>query len=187
MNSRFVWRVVNAAFVAVVVFSAALLAAVLAGVGDPRPVGRLVWEDEPGVYELEGAEATLMPVLSREFSPSGTLELIARQVGGPGEAAYGLWWGDIRAMVSGSGYMGVWIGDDPIYPWQPFPHVRGPGGQNCIQIVIVDNHLLVRLNDEFVAEGDVDEMATAEVGVIVETFGRGGAVVDFERVRIWEN
>jgi hypothetical protein len=187
MNPRVVWRAANVTFVAVVILAAGLLGAALVGLGNPRPVGTLVWEDAPGIHTLDAPEDRQTLALSRRFSPPGTLELVARQEGGPGEAAYGLWWGEVRALVSGSGYLGVWVGEEPVYAWQPFPHVRGPGGSNHLQIVVSDNRLLVRLNDEFVVESDIAAMAPAEVGVIVETFGRGGAIVDFERFCIWEN
>jgi hypothetical protein len=187
MDSRLVWRVANAAFVAALLLAAGLLAAALAGLGDPRPVGTLVWEETPGVYVLEAPESRLALALPRTFDPPGTLELVARQEGGPGEAAYGLWWGEVRVMVSGSGYVGVWVGGEPVYAWQPFPHVQGPGGRNRLQMVVSNNHLLVRLNDEFVVEGDIATMEPAEIGVVVETLGRGGAAIAFERVRMWEN
>ena len=174
-------------FVMTLALVGGLLGAALAGVGDPRPLGRLVWEDAPGAYTLDEPDSRLTPSLPRTFTPPGTLELVAQQAGGPGEAAYGLWWGEVRTLVSGSGYVGVWVGDDPMYAWQPFPHVRGPGGENRIQMVVGDGQMTVRLNDEIVVEGALPAAAPAEVGVRIETFERGGAVIDFEWIRIWEN
>jgi hypothetical protein len=111
------WRASLALLAASVLATLGLLAATLAGVADPRPVGALVVDDtfqatsgwkltpegsintsilpgEVGSYRVtvragEGRAFALAPY---DIEAPATIELSARQIEGQGDAGYGLWW-----------------------------------------------------------------------------------------------
>lgn len=177
----------NLAFAAVLGLVVVSLGLALIGVGNPHPIGTLAWEETPGLYTLDAPRECLTLEASRRFDPPGTLELTAHQESGPHEAAYGLWWREVRVALNSNGYLGVWLAEEPIYAWQPFPHVRGAGEPNRLRLDVDEGHLVVFVNDEFVIEGDIETAFRGDaVGAYMETFGHGGVTIHFERLRMWE-
>jgi hypothetical protein len=202
--------------VGVIALAAIVLGLVLGGVGDPRPAGELAVQDEldrvkgwvlrpdtatgevcEGAYCIEAPQPNTRVFAGApyELSPPGTLEIAARQAGGPREAGYGLWWGDgdtcTVVAVNGNGYFGVFQvtgGDfEPIEEWRPFPHVLGRGEVNRLRVDVLDGRVVVRVNDELAATFEQSTGGPLGVGLYVETFNTGGSVAAFEWLRMWQD
>lgn len=213
------WHASLALLYAVIIFSAILAGLVLGGVGDPRSIGELtvydeldnmagwsVWPGEatatPGQSAfhlvIPEAEMSAFIVAPYEFRTPGTLELAARQEGGPSESGYGLWWGQgpdstcVVVAINGNGYFTVFevIGGQakrPVEEWQRFPHIRPQGETNRLQVDLVGGQAVLRINDELASTFDLTDAAAVRTGFYGETLSVGGAVVAFDRLRIWQN
>ncbi|GAB4475328.1 MAG: hypothetical protein Kow00124_16240 [Anaerolineae bacterium] len=130
------------------------------------------------------------------FSAPLAVETAARWGVGPEENAYGLWWGlgpqgdHTVVTVSAAGYLAVYrIGADgttPIREAARFPHVGRGDALNRLRIDLgADGAVTVRLNDELVMTFMGDPPGDLALGVLVETFNRGGGAAGFERLQVW--
>ena len=186
-------KVLRWGFVVVVATTAVIILLILSGVFDPKPIGALVGE-RPLFPQIIAPEAPRLTWLE-ETVPTGsyTVRLTAAQEEGRGmDIGYGLVLGDddthLAMAVSPLGYVSVWqqTGDevDVIFPWQPWPHVGRDSAPNEIWVDVEDGHLNIRINREFLWEGEIVR-PFGQIGVIGESFGET-AVVNFQMVQIFE-
>jgi hypothetical protein len=207
-------RLGRAALVGSLIFTAILLALSLAGVSDPRPAGPLrlddpldadagwlplseagTWEPVEGGFQLTIQEPAHTALIQSPYSiqPPATIEITARQTGGPPEGAYGLWWGDDPITVvgvKGNGYYGVFtVDDDEIeytVEWVPFPHVRPQSEANRLWVDFHEGQAEVRINEDVAAAFDSPSDGPFRAGFYAETFRAGGSSAVLDRLRVWE-
>jgi hypothetical protein len=214
-------RLGQAVFVGSLIFTAVLLALALAGVSDPKPAGPLrlddpldadagwlpldengSWVRVEGGFRLAVEGPARMALIQSPYTiqPPTTVEITARQLGGPPEAAYGLWWGSdpvTIVAVKGNGYYGVFTidhasmvdsGDEIAYivEWVPFPHVRPQGEANRLWVDFREGRAEVRINEDVAATFDSPADGPFRVGFAVETFREGGSSALLDRLRVWE-
>jgi hypothetical protein len=119
----------------------------------------------------------------------------ARQMDGPRDAGYGLWWGDVSGSynvvaVNGNGYLTVFQsnGGDvlPIMEWQVFPRIHPQGETNTVQVDIIDGQVLARVNDEVAATFEWVPSQPFKIGFYVETFSAGGTIANLDWLSIWQ-
>jgi hypothetical protein len=212
--SRWLWQAGVWGLVGVAAATLVTLALALSGAFDPKPAGSLVldqapagldWQVWPGDALCQTRDGTLVVTAPSahtriwvdtglRVSPPFTLEITARQIGGPREAGYGLWWGEAIGseaaviVVNGNDYFGVFRGEqamEPVIAWQTFPHVRSQGQVNRLRVDLGGDRASVRVNDEIAATFDGPPRA-GRFGFYVETSNRGGSLVAFEWVQVWE-
>jgi hypothetical protein len=215
------WRLAVLALLGAVLIMVLLLLLALGGISNPRRIGELVVRDEldrdagwllrPG-DALSGAHGAIdadvyQVVLSRSnvrslalapysVQPPCTLMIAARQIEGPTDAGYGLWWGDAAeedyhvAAVNGDGYLTVFQSTagvtEAIVQWQVFPRIHSQGNTNTIQVDIGGGQVLVRVNDEVAAAFEWAADRPLEAGFYTQTLSAGGAVVAFDWLAIWQ-
>ena len=178
-----------------------LLAAVLfigliaSGWLDPSAAGTQVWH-------LEGQQMPLTPqsrhiVWQEEIVPDypHTIRMTAALSKGEKDTGYGIALGDedayLAVAVSPLGYLAVWeskaVGesskDSYLLPWQTWPHVRLASAPNEIWLDIVDSHITVYINREWLWEGEMANGA-GSIGLLGESFA-GTAVIDFESIALF--
>ena len=186
-------KVLRWGFVVVVAVTAVIVLLILSGVNDPKPIGALVGE-RPLFPQIIAPEAPRLTWLE-EPVPTGntTVRLTAAQEEGHGmDIGYGLVLGDddthLAVAVSPLGYVSVWqqtIDEtDVIFPWQPWPHVGRDSAPNEIWVDVEDGHLNIRINREFLWEGEIDQ-PSGHIGVIAESFGEA-TIVDYKSLEIFE-
>jgi hypothetical protein len=207
-------RLGQAALVGSLIFTAALLALALAGVSDPKPAGPLrlddpldadagwlpldengSWMRVEGGFRLAVEEPDRLTLIQSPYTihPPATVEITARQLGGPPEAAYGLWWGSDPITVvgvKGDGYYGGFTIEgneiDYLVEWVPFPHVRPQGEVNRLWVDFHEGRVEVRINEDVAATFDSPGDGPFPVGFYVETFREGGSSALLNRIRVWE-
>jgi hypothetical protein len=214
------WRLAVIALLGAVLVLALLLILALGGVSNPRHIGALVVRDEldsdvgwvlqsadpltgttgkidGGMYEvtLPRSETHAFVVAPYQAHPLCTLMIAARQIEGPTDAGYGLWWGDAAgedyhvAAVNGDGYFTVFQSTDGVIEamvqWQVFPRIHSQGGANTIQVDIDEGQVLVRVNDEVAAAFEWAADRPLEAGFYAQTLSAGGTVVAFDWLAIW--
>jgi hypothetical protein len=211
---RWLWQAGVWGLAGVVAATLVTLVLALSGAFDPKPVGRLVldqapagldwqvWPDDAPCQIHDGTLVVTAPAAHTriwvdtglDLSPPLTLEIAARQIGGPREAGYGLWWGEAIGSetaviaVNGNDYFGVFRGEqtwEPVVAWQTFPHVHGQGQINRLRVDLGGDRASVRVNDEIAATFDEPPHA-GRFGFYMETFARGGSLVVFEWIQVWE-
>lgn len=213
---RWLWRLSLIVLVGAVSAAGLLLMLALGGISNPRHIGELVVRDDlnqdagwvlksgkaqgsigEGVYQVVVSDSkarALVPAPYQVRSPC-TIIIAARQIDGPTDAGYGLWWGDASgdyhvAAVNGDGYLTVFQSVDEttetIMDWQVFPRIHLQGETNTLQIDIEDAQILVRVNDEVAATFDGVPDRSLQIGFYVETLSTGGTIVDFDWLAIWE-
>lgn len=215
------WRLALVALLGAVFMVALLLMLALGGISNPRHIGALVVRDDLGhdagwvlrsadppagatgeidesVYEvvLPGSRTHAFAVAPYPVRPPCTILIAARQIDGPTDAGYGLWWGDQAGAdyhivaVNGDGYLTVFRSIDgvteAIMEWQVFPRIYPQGESNTIQVDIDGGQVLVRVNDEFAATFEWAPNRSLEAGFYVETLSAGGTIVSFDWLAIWQ-
>lgn len=215
------WRLAVLALLGAVLIVALLLVLALGGISDPRPIGELVVRDDLGsdagwslqaidaragaqghivdsayLVALPGGHTHAFAQAPYPLHPPATIMIAAKQIDGPSDAGYGLWWGDISggnyhaAAVNGDGYLTVFQSSsghkEAIKEWQVFPRIHTQGQTNTLQIDIGGHEVLVRVNDEVAAtyEWLIDQ--PLETGFYVETLSTGGTTVVFDWLAIWQ-
>jgi hypothetical protein len=194
------------------------LIAVFSGAADPQPLGPLSvvdeledntgWAQWPDAIRADFYESTygvtLMEAGRRAyliapytFPALATVEIAARQVDGPADAGYGLWWGAAPpghhaiVMVNGDGYYAVLQSDgystQMIQSWQTFPWVLHQDQPNRLRVDVLEDRALIRLNDEATVTVAWGGRQPFQVGFVTETFLRGGSQVAFDRITIWHS
>ena len=181
-------------FVVVVATTAVILCLILSGVFDPKPLGELVVE-RPLFPQIIATQALRLNWLTEPI-PAGnyTVRLTAAQEEAQGmDIGYGLVLGSddahLAVAVSPLGMLSVWQTNgqetEIILPWQPWPHVARNQEPNEIWLDVADSsHLAVRINREFLWEGEI-EPVSGQIGLVGESFGET-AVVNFQTLQIFE-
>jgi hypothetical protein len=222
MISSWLWRLVLVALLSAVLSIALLLIFALGGISNPRHIGALAVRDDldrnagwvlrsggapagahgeigDGVYQivLPGSKVHAHVLAPYAAQPPCTIMIAARQIDGPTDAGYGLWWGNTSggdyhiAAVNGDGYLTVLrsTGEDTeaILEWQVFPRIHPQGETNTLQVDIEGDQVLVRVNDEVAATFGWVPNRPLEVGFYVETSSTGGTIVDFDWLAIWQD
>ncbi len=198
------WKASIGVLVGVLVFIAALLALALGGISDPRPLGDLTVDASLGdtyLVEVANPRARTFVMTSYTIHPPATVEVTARQVDGPSDAGYGLWWGSgpdnaFVVVVNGNGYYAVYKVEgseiDFIVDWQTFPHLRSHGEPNRIRADLTGDQVVVRINDELAAvltdaTGRTQSTLALQIGFVVEALTAGGAAMQFDHLRVWQS
>jgi hypothetical protein len=194
---EWLWRASLYSLIGVVGITLVVLALILMGVTDPKPIGTLTI-DAP-LDQVDGSMLTLVEANTQslidtpyQIDPPGTIELTASLQSGPAESGYGVWWGEnadhVQGLVAvnGNGYLTIVQAEQPIMEWQPWPHVRSAGDSNRLRVDIEAGQVVVRINDEFTASFEAESGDPLQIGLYAESFNTGGAVVAFERIRVWE-
>jgi hypothetical protein len=215
------WRLALVVLSGAILSIALLLVLALGGISNPGRIGALVVRDDldrdagwalrrgdslagvkgkiiSGVYEvaLPHNRAHALVVAPYQAHPPCTIMIAARQIDGPTDAGYGLWWGDASgegyhvAAVNGDGYLTIFQsvnGDtEAIIEWQVFPRIRPQGETNTLQVDISGGQVLVRVNDEVAVSFEWMPDRPLETGFYVETLSAGGTTVDFDWLSIWQ-
>jgi hypothetical protein len=198
-----------------------LLGLALGGISNPRPVGTLAVDDDldhdagwtlrdgeglseakveigEGIYRVTGPASQVRVLAQAPYivDPPCTLLIAGRQIAGPPDAGYGLWWGEASGVayqvvaINGDGYITVFGADgettQAIMAWQVFPRIHPQGETNTLQVDIDGRQVLVRANDEIVTTFDWASTGSLEAGFYVETLSEGETTVDFDRLSIWQ-
>ncbi|MBN1429810.1 MAG: hypothetical protein JXB07_15680 [Anaerolineae bacterium] len=207
------WRLSLMALLGTVIAVLLLLTLALGGISNPRHVGTLVVHDDldrdmgwtlhqgqiaDGVYQvvLSGSKTHAFALSPYQTRPPCSIEIAARQIGGPDDAGYGLWWGDLSrghygvAAVNGNGYLTVFQSVDGktrnIMAWQVFPRIHPQGATNTIQIDMINSYVLVRVNDEVVTTFEWFPEQPVEIGFYVETVSAGETIAGLDWLSIWQ-
>ncbi len=189
-----------------------------AGIADPHPIGSLVvnddlasetdwvlWPEAAQTWFSGGELVVLAPdprmqaflTAPYTFAAPSTLDVLAWQSdSSPGEAGYGLWWGEgpqgihVIVAVNGNGYLGIFLNDGqavhPVMKWQRFPHVHPRGDTNLLRVDLIEGRATVRVNDEIATTFTWVDTGPLHMGFYLETFNRGRASIHFDRLRIWQ-
>ncbi|MBK8900131.1 MAG: hypothetical protein IPM53_03020 [Anaerolineaceae bacterium] len=168
---KFSWRGGLACLLAAAVFLIILIAS---GVFDPKPVGTRQTTLSATTLTVSQPGQTIRwldtPLPAGDFSVRGTAVL---QSGNP-DSGVGLALGSedqaVVVAVSPSGYVLVQQGDEPLLPWQPWPHVRTDNTPNEIWIDVRGEEMTVRLNRELLWQGTY-QLSTRSLGLFGEGFG----------------
>lgn len=215
------WRLALAALLGTILSVGLLLILALGGISNPRHIGELAVRDDldrdagwvlpsggslseatgkvgDGVYEvfLPGSTSRVLALSPYRAYPPCTIMIAARQIDGPTDAGYGLWWGDPSggyyyvAAVNGDGYLTVFQSVNgntkTIMEWQVFPRIRLQGETNTLQVDIDGAQVLVRVNDEVAATFKWVSNRPLEAGLYVETLSIGGTTVNLDWLAIWQ-
>ncbi|MBN1311429.1 MAG: hypothetical protein JXB30_08420 [Anaerolineae bacterium] len=160
--------------------------------------GEAQGEIDDGVYQvaLSGDKARAFVLAPYQVQAPCTIMIAVRQIGGLSDAGYGLWWGDLSAerynvvAVNGNGYLTVFQSDAgkvvSVMPWQVFPRIHPQGVINTMQVDVIDDHVLVRVNDEVAATLDWVPERSFGTGFYVETFAAGGTIACLDWLSIWQ-
>jgi hypothetical protein len=171
---------------------------IASGATDPKPTGSLMVDQtyaEGLSVKAVGEESLITSEALAVFTPPGTIEITARQVGGPTDAAFGVWWGeapDGSFAITGAnsnGYIGSYRVEDglqPIEDWHRWPWVKLQGESNRIWLDFADGQVQVRINEEVAVTFAWDDFDEQQVGLFVLTMSTGESVVEVERVRVWQ-
>ncbi len=218
---EWLWRLALVALLGAILSIVLLLIFALGGISNPRHIGTLVVRDDldrdagwvlrsadalaeaaahigNGVYEvaLPSSEALALVTAPYQVHSPCSILIAARQIDGPTDAGYGLWWGDASgedyhvAAVNGDGYLTVFHSVDgdteAIMEWQVFPRIHPQGQINTIQVDIDGAQVLVRVNDEVAATFEWVPDRPLEAGFYIETLSAEGTIVDFDWLAIWQ-
>lgn len=198
--------------------TATLLTILLLGAADAKPLGALLTSDEledaenwamqpaAGYLRVEHGDfiirvsepqSRVYATAPYQVEAPATFEITARQIGGPGTAGYGLWWGvgpqksHIAFLVTSHGYLAVFRSSEQaeqaLFPWQLFPWVQPDGEKNRLRVDIREQEAVLRINDEIVGVFDWSSDQPFQVGLIVQTYEEGGAEIEFEQMRLWKD
>ncbi len=171
---------------------------IASGATDPKPTGTLLVDQSYGdglSVQAAGEESLVTSESLVVFTPPGTIEITARQISGPPDAAFGVWWGDApdrRFAFTGAnsnGYIGSYRVDgglQPIEDWHRWPWVKPQGESNHIWLDFVDRQVQVRINEEVAVTFGWDDFGEQQMGLFVMTMSAGESVVRVERVRVWQ-
>lgn len=179
--------------------AAGLAAAVALGVADPKPVGRLKWEERwtadggrwvvfgEGVkigdqgLEIDAGRGEVGGAVTRREEAEFTFEVAGGQSEGEIGAAYGIVFGYqspesyIAVLINGNGYVEVVSADGREWmAWQQWPNILLAYDANRLRVDVQGSEGLIRVNDEVLMRAPAGE---GGVGVIA----RGSA--DGQRVR----
>lgn len=184
------WRVLGVAAVGLLLSATIAIGMISSGIFDPKPVGSLQVQAEPGDRAV-GAGETRIEWLEPRTPAAFTVRLRAAYGRGERDVGYGLALGGpqrhLVAGVSPLGYVSVWETDSmgPIVrmPWQTWPHVRLQRTPNEIQIDVRDGEASVRLNRELLWQGPWTVAANG-LGLYAESFS-GPTVVRFVDLQVY--
>jgi hypothetical protein len=215
------WRLTLIALLGASLSVVILLILASGGMSNPKPIGVLAVHDElerdvgwtlrvgnglseanaeigGGSYRVvvPASRARVLALAPYPVQPPCTIMIAGRQVDGPTDAGYGLWWGDQAhgdyhaAAVNGDGYLTVFWSVNrriqAIKEWQMFPRIHPQGEVNTLQVDIDAEQMLIRANDEIVTTLDWTSNGSLETGFYVETLSAGGTTVDFDWLAIWQ-
>ncbi|MEW5986692.1 MAG: hypothetical protein AB1791_08670 [Chloroflexota bacterium] len=190
-----VWRGLGWSAVLLLLTAVLVISLVSAGVFDPKPVGRLSYQQSLAA-ETVPAQATLIEWAPVAHLPDAfTARLTAAYQRGNANVGYGLVVGGekdyLAAAVSPFGYVAVWrqggkqAGGLHYYslPWQTWPHIRPADQTNEIQVDVQDSRVTVRVNRELLWQGEV-ALSGRQVGWLGQSFDEA-AVVQFQELRLY--
>ena len=178
-----------------------LLVAVLAigviasGVFDPSPAGPRRWRLEDRQMQLSPQSRDIIWLEEQVPDSPITLRITASHKSGEEDIGYGLLFGDeaayLAVAVSPLGYLAIWESDvqsggsmdSYLLEWQTWPHVKTESSPNEIWVDIVGNRASVRVNREWLWEGEI-RGGSGNVGLLGESFA-DTAVIDFESVELF--
>ncbi len=191
--THFRW-LIRAAVLLLLVAALAILV-IASGVFDPSPAGTLRWR-------LEGKRMLLSPqsrdiIWLEEQVPDFpiTIRMTASHNSGEEDIGYGLTLGDeaayLAVAVSPLGYLAIWESDvqsggstdSYLLEWKTWPHVKTASSPNEIWVDIVGNRASVRINREWLWEGEITS-GSENIGLLGESFAET-AVIDFESVELF--
>jgi hypothetical protein len=174
-----------------------LLAMVLvaSGLFDPAPLGSQLWARELPQMSVPGNTREIQWIGEEVPQSPATIRLTAARQSGEQDIGYGLVVGDETASlaiaVSPLGYLAIWetanqdvsTDDSYLLEWQTWPHVHTGSAGNEIWLDIDGNRAAVRINREWLWEGEIRRNAS-QIGLLGESFG-DTTVVDFETVELF--
>ncbi len=218
---NWLWRLALIALVGAILSVTLLLILALSGISNPGRIGALTVRDDldhdagwvlrsgdslagatgkigDGVYKiaLPHSDTHVLVVAPYQPHPPCTILIAARQVDGPTDAGYGLWWGDASGgdyhvvAVNGDGYLTVFQSvnrdTEAIMEWQVFPRIHPQGEINTIQVDIDSGQVLVRVNDEVATTYAWATDRPFGAGFYAETLSAGGTIAGFDWLAIWQ-
>jgi hypothetical protein len=168
---------------------------IASGVFDPAPAGTLRWQLAENRMQLSSQSRDIIWLEEQVPAAPITVRVNAAHVEGEEDIGYGLVLGDeaayLAVAVSPLGYLAIWesdsqsavSGDSYLLPWQTWPHVKTGSLPNEIWVDIAGNQAAVRINREWLWEGEITNIS-GKVGLLGESFA-GPAAIDFESVELF--
>jgi hypothetical protein len=168
---------------------------IASGVFDPSPAGTRRWRLEDKQILLSPQSRDIIWLEEQVPDSPITIRMTASHKSGEEDIGYGLLLGDeaayLAVAVSPLGYLAIWESDvqsggstdSYLLEWQTWPHVKTEGSPNEIWVDIVGNQAGVRVNREWLWEGEITS-GSGNVGLLGESFAET-AVIDFESVELF--
>jgi hypothetical protein len=191
--TRFRWLI--GAAILILVAAVISIGLIAGGVFDPAPLGALQWELQERQLDVASQSREIAWLQEEVPEAAITIRAMGTLESGEEDIGYGLVWGDeqsyVAFAVSPLGYLALWeamqSGDATMenyfLQWQTWPHVKEDHEPNEIWVDITGDHASVRVNREWLWEGDIGER-TRRVGLLGESFA-GSSVVNFSKVELF--
>lgn len=175
-------RAIN--LLAMLLIGAVVLIVSLTALGsfDPTADGEPLWQTELGSIQILPDSTEVRPLMEDLPPYPLSVRLSAAHESGETDSAYGLLLGQkngtVAIMVSPLGYVAIWRGSSDAdfetkhyyLPWQTWPHVRTGDRKNEILVYLDGDKMTVRLNREWLWEGDNIDQAEW-IGIVGESYG----------------
>jgi hypothetical protein len=192
---RWIWYGSVSLLALVVVTGSSLVAALLLGVNNPRPIRSPDWQADDFVIATGADSKRTSVVLMGQFYTDFTLEVKAQPVFESEFANYGLVYHahdethyDVFAVGS-DGYYAVWrVAEDRetvLLAWQQFPHVNRHLQDNLLRVTCAGSVCRFYINDEYAATiTDDASWSAGDVGLWVQ--GQSDIErVTFSHLKVW--
>jgi hypothetical protein len=178
---------------ALVITAVIVIAVILSGWFDPRPIGKRHHSWETAVVNLPPESAEIVWLAGTLPAPPFTVQLTAVPRGDITDSGYGLVLGRrddfLVVAVSPLGYAAVWrVADgveNELRPWQTWPRV-GPAA-NELWLDVTADTIIIRLNQELYWQ-TARQIAPRQIGLYRANFSsEQWATVEFNEILLFAN
>ncbi len=204
---KWLWGLARWSFVILILVIAVMVTAVALGVGDPKPMGSLKWEDRFdtrarwktfGDELFFGSGGLVIGVQQKgdyggavttvEAASQFTIETAASQANGEMGAFYGIIFNYRDAdhytavLINGNGYVEVFEKEGKVWmPQQEWPNILLGNESNRVRLDVTNGEGLIRINDEVLMRLPI---TGGEVGIVARA-SAANQRVRFSWVKLW--
>lgn len=159
---------------------------------DPKPLGQNILQEDLPQMTLDAASKKIQWLDYEVPNPPYSIRLTASYAQGEEDIAYGLILGNeisnITTAISPLGYLALLETEESgaaFYHlnWQSWPHVQSGPQQNEIWLDIAGNKAQVRVNREWLWEGNIN-IPGSKIGIMGESYG-DSSVIEFHSIEIF--